>query len=287
MKAHRRVAARDAAAFGFVALGLGLVVGFAAAAGAEEAPAFIAHRAVYDLTLDRVAPKSAVQAAQGRIVYEFSGNACDGWVMSLRQVVQITTEKGEATVSDTLATSWEDAEGRTFRFANQNLIDRNLRDVSEGRAERAADGNVVVRTSKPAEGQAELGSGMVFPTEHMRRLIEAARKGETILSVKVFDGTESGRKVYDTMGVVGRPIMPDTIAALEPAVQRPELKDTRRWPVTVSYFEAGSDEQTPIYTLTFELFENGVSRDLALDYGDFRLRGQMTSLDILPPTPCR
>jgi hypothetical protein len=67
----------------------------------------------------------------------------------------------------------------------------------------------------------------------------------------------------------------------------PELKDTRRWPVTVSYFEAGSDQQTPIYTLGFELFENGISRDLTLDYGDFRLKGAMTTLDILPPTPCR
>ncbi|BBF92578.1 hypothetical protein BLTE_12630 [Blastochloris tepida] len=260
--------------------------GVAGEAVADEAPAFIAHRAVYDLTLDRLAAKSSVQGARGRIVYEFSGNACDGWAMSLRQVVQIDSEDGQ-TVSDTLATSWEDVAGRTFRFANQNLVDRNVREMSEGRAERAADGSVVVQIAKPAEGRVELGSGVVFPTQHMRRLIETARKGETILSVKVFDGTEAGRKVYDTMGVVGRAIAPGAEGSLEPVLRVPELKDTRRWPVTVSYFEAGSDQQTPIYTLGFELFENGISRDLTLDYGDFRLKGAMTTLDILPPTPCR
>ncbi|KAA5599000.1 cell envelope integrity EipB family protein [Blastochloris sulfoviridis] len=287
MNAICRVAARRAAA-----LGLGLAAGIATAAVAgeavaEEASAFIAHRAVYDLTLDRMAAKSTVQGARGRIVYEFSGNSCDGWAMSLRQVVQIDGEDGQSTVSDTLATSWEDVGGGTFRFANQNLVDRNVREVSEGRAERSADGNVVVQISKPAEGRVEIGSGVVFPTQHMRRLIETARKGETILSVKVFDGTDAGRKVYDTMGVVGRPVAPGGNGALEAAVRLPELKETRRWPVTVSYFEAGSDQQTPIYTLSFELFENGISRDLTLDYGDFRLKGTMATLDILPPTPCR
>ncbi|ALK09254.1 cell envelope integrity EipB family protein [Blastochloris viridis] len=272
-----------------LAAAVGLVVGSIALAAtpavADEPPAFVPHRAVYDLDLDGPITKSQVRAARGRIVYEFSGNACEGWAMSLRQVVQIEGADERSNVSDTLATSWEDAAAKTFRFANQSSVDRASQDVSEGRAERGADGRVTVKIAKPADGEAALGAGVVFPTEHMRRLVEAARKGERIVSAKVFDGTESGHKVYDTMSVVGRPIEPGT-GALEAAAQRPELAGLQRWPVTVSYFDAASDSQTPLYTLGFELFENGISRNLTLDYGDFRLRGEMATLELLAPMPC-
>jgi hypothetical protein len=205
--------------------------------------------------------------------------------MSLRQVVQIEGEDDQTNLSDTLATSWEDGPANTFRFANKSAIDATPQDVSEGRAERAADGRVVVKIAKPAEGEAALGAGVAFPTQHMRRILEAARKGERIFSVKVFDGTETGRRVYDTMAVIGRVIEPGA-GTLEQATRQPELAKVRRWPVTVSYFDAASESQTPIYTLGFELFETGVSRDLTLDYGDFRLKGEMATLEFLPATPC-
>jgi hypothetical protein len=264
---------------------IGLLIGSTAIAAADQPPAFLPHRAVYDLRLDRVTAKSTIQDAHGRIVYEFSGNSCEGWTMSLRQVVQIDGEDNQSNLSDTLATSWEDGVAKTFRFANKSSIDSKPQDISEGRADRAADDRVVVKISKPAEGEAALGAGVAFPTQHMRRILEAARKGEQIFSVKVFDGTESGRKVYDTMAVIGRPIEPGA-GSLETVAQRPELASVRRWPVTVSYFDAASESQTPIYTLGFELFETGISRELTLDYGDFRLKGEMVSLDFLTPMPC-
>ena len=61
-----------------------------------------------------------------------------------------------------------------------------------------------------------------------------------------------------------------------------------RWPVTISYFDKGAKggEQMPIYAITFELYENGVSRALKLDYGDFVVNGEMTSLEMRDVKPC-
>ena len=63
-----------------------------------------------------------------------------------------------------------------------------------------------------------------------------------------------------------------------------------RWPVTISYFDRAAGEkggeQTPIYAITFELYENGVSRALLLDYGDFVLSGEMTSIEMKTARPC-
>ena len=57
----------------------------------------------------------------------------------------------------------------------------------------------------------------------------------------------------------------------------------------LSYFEGkekDKSEQTPAYTLGFELYENGVSRALRLDYGNFALKGELKSIEFLKPTRC-
>jgi expansin (peptidoglycan-binding protein) len=56
----------------------------------------------------------------------------------------------------------------------------------------------------------------------------------------------------------------------------------------VSYFDrsGGSGEQTPVYAITFELYENGISRALLLDYNDFAISGELKSLEIRDVKPC-
>ena len=60
------------------------------------------------------------------------------------------------------------------------------------------------------------------------------------------------------------------------------------WPVSISYFDTGvGGETTPSYELTFQLYANGVSRKLRIDYGDFTLRGTLSSLEIFKAPKCR
>jgi hypothetical protein len=104
------------------------------------------------------------------------------------------------------------------------------------------------------------------------------------MEARVYDGAPDGRKVYDTLAVIGSPVK--GADKLEEAVQKPELSAMTRYPVTVSYFEAGTGERTPAYVLGFDLYENGISRALRLDYGSFALRGDLKSLELLKSTPC-
>jgi len=58
--------------------------------------------------------------------------------------------------------------------------------------------------------------------------------------------------------------------------------------VTISYFDRAqhSGEQTPVYAISFEAYENGVARALMLDYGDFTVSGELTSLEMKTAKPC-
>ena len=115
----------------------------------------------------------------------------------------------------------------------------------------------------------------MFPTEHVRRIIAAARDGKTLLQVSVYDGSDTGEKIYDTLTVIGKAIAPDEHKPTDAVAGQAAFAGLTRWPVTISYFDHAvaekSGEQTPVYAITFELYENGISRALLLDYGDFVL----------------
>jgi len=151
---------------------------------------------------------------------------------------------------------------------------------------------VAVSLSKPTQKNFNVPSGAVFPTEHMRRIIAAARAGKSLLELPVYDGSETGEKLYNTLTVIGRPIAPGDKAPDDASAKVPAMANLMRWPVTISYFDKLDEkseqggEQTPVYSIGFELFENGVSRALILDYTDFTIKGEMTSLDLKDGKPC-
>jgi hypothetical protein len=249
------------------------------------------HRAIYDLKLSQSRGTRGIEGVRGRILYDFSGSACDGYQLQFRQVSELDSGEGKPALSDLRSTTWEDGEGNKFRFNSENLFNERRTDIVDGRADRN-DKDVAVRLSKPSGKSFTVPSTAVFPTEHMRRIIAAAREGKSVLEFPVYDGSESGEKLYNTLTVIGHKIDPGSKVADDASAKIPELAKLARWPVTISYFDRTekkpeqSGEETPVYSISFELYENGISRSLTLDYTDFTISGQMTSLEMKSSKPC-
>jgi hypothetical protein len=247
------------------------------------------HRAIYELKLLRTRGKRDVEAVRGRILYDFSGSPCAGYALNFRQVSELNSGENKTALSDLRATTWEEGSAKRFRFSSENFLNEKSVDKVDGEAERDAD-HVGVKLAQPVDKTFDLDRTMVFPTEHMRRIIEAAREGKSILELPVYDGSENGQKVYSTMTLIGHEIAPDEKVPTDAAAGQAALAGLKRWPVTISYFDRNDKqrgEQVPIYSISFELYENGISRALALDYEDFVVGGEMSHLEIKDPTPCK
>ena len=275
-----------------LSLGLLLLLSISAAQSEDTAAApidLVAHRAIYDLSLGATRANSQVAGVRGRILYDFDGNACQGYSLEFRQVSELDSGEGKVSTSDLRSTTWEGADAKSFKFTSQNFVDENLIDSVDGHAERDAT-KTAVALEKPQQKSLNLAAGVVFPTEHMVRVIKAARAGENILSFPVYDGSETGDKVFDTLTVIGHEIAPGERNHDDAAATEPKLASVPRWPVTVSYFERGkaenNSEQMPAYAISFELYANGISRALALDYNNFVINGKLSSLDIKDAKPC-
>ena len=96
------------------------------------------HRAVYDLKLSKSHGSRGVEAVRGRILYDFSGNACEGYELKFRQVSELDSGEGQAALSDLRSSTWEDADAKKFRFNSENLFNEQQTDSVDGHAERNA-----------------------------------------------------------------------------------------------------------------------------------------------------
>lgn len=270
------------------ALATGVVTGKADAAASG---AFLPHQALYELSLLKSRGSNAINSARGRILYSFSGSACEGYTSEFRQVSEMNSGEGKVTLSDLRSTSWEDADGKTYRFKIDSRMNDTESSPVDGIAERTGD-HITVKLKLPQTKTFTIDGSTVFPTEQIQRIIAAAREGKSLLELTVYDGSDNGEKVFNTLSVIGQQIPGDrTIASPDPSTENDVMKSMRRWPVTVSYYEhdakPSDGEQTPVYAMSFELFENGVSRALVLDYNDFVISGALGKFDVKDSKPCK
>ncbi len=242
-----------------------------------EAGNLASHRAVYDLSLLRGG--GDVVDAEGRIVYEFIGNACEGYTTNVRQLTTLIGDAGAMTL-DTHVATFEEGDGSTLSFRTRTLLDGTSVTRTQGEAEIDDDGLQIV-LEEPRVAEITHAEHPVFPAEHIATLLAAADRGDSTLAMAVFDGGDEGDDIHDTFAVIGRALGPDSGSAFA------QLTQTQRWRVTLSYFdrdEAG--DGTPGYVAGFDLHENGVTTDLSLDFGDFALAGTMTGIEFLETGPC-
>lgn len=253
------------------------------ASAAEDGDRLAPHRAVYDLTLMQADERAGISGMDGRMVYEFKGSACAGYTTTFRFVTLIDTGE-DMRLSDQQTTTVEDLRARTFRFSTKSFSDQQLEKEVTGSAESRGKG-VEVSLTAPEKRALSLEEGR-FPTEHMLDVLENAKAGKRLFESRIFDGSDNADQTLMATTIIGKrsaPISDDTEAAKAGVLAKAEF-----FPVTIAYFnESRTADAKPSYRMTFKLYDNGVIRDLTMDYGDYSLSGKLTKLDILTPEPCK
>jgi hypothetical protein len=265
----------------------GTLTDWAHAFAGKESNKLVAHRAIYEMTLDDARSASGITGIDGRMVFEFTGSECNGYSLNMRMVTQMTDTQGQTNLTDLRSSTWEQGDGQKFRFQSAQYLNDKLGDITMGRAVRETPNEAVkVKLSQPSTAELDLSGPLLFPTQHSFALIAAARSGEGLFQARVYDGSEKGQKVYDTTAFIGTEVPPGDDPKLEQVAKDKGLGKLASWPVSIGYFETKGGDLTPSYQIDFRLYENGVSRDLLIDYGDFSIRGTLNSLEYLKATDC-
>lgn len=241
------------------------------------------HRAVYDISLARTEQGSGVSSAKGRMVFEVTGSACEGYKMRQRMVVNIGDEEGNLGLLDFQIKTFESGSGDVYSFDSRTTMNDEVVETVEGEARRSGSG-IEVNLVQPAKKTVQLGSGVLFPSQHLQAILDAALSNRKFLSVDIYEGAGTGEGSDAAAAAIGSAL---PISASVP------LRDGKRWPVSVGYYEPEKKkkedslgEEMPTYQMSFTLYENGVTNDLVMDYGDYALAGSLKQIEALTAPDC-
>jgi hypothetical protein len=254
-----------------------LAVFCAATAGAAEiAP----HRALYTMTLGRTTGDASVIGANGTMAYQW-GEVCDGWTVEQRYRLKMGySETPDVSIASNFVT-WEAKDGLSYRFNQKET--RNGTGDEEIRGTAKLDGPDKGGTAdfeKPEGKSFKLPDGMLFPSAHTIFLIDKAKAGEVFISKQIFDGATVENAVL-VSAVIGPKVAPDPEAAKKsPLLNRPG------WHVRLAFFPADAKVEKPDYELGMLLLDNGVSRDMVIDYGDYAIHATLDDIEALPKPGC-
>jgi hypothetical protein len=258
---------------------LGLVLVQAEPASAVElAPS----RVVYTTALSKAKPGSDIVAADGTMTLE-SGETCDAWTTEEHDQLTVHHLEGNVTVGTNFV-DWEAKDGLQFRFSQHNTKNGKPDDDISGEARLDGPGlGGSVSFSRPRDETLTLAPGVLFPTMHTIRMIERAASGDAFLAARVLDG-EGGQNAVDVSAVIGAPQDAASGAASE-AVKSP-LLERPSWRVHLAFFAADATSDTPKFQLDMRLLDNGITRDMVFDYGDFSIKATLKEIAPLPKPSC-
>lgn len=255
--------------------------------GSASAATLVSHRAIYDLEVSKMSDNSGYSSIEGKLAYELTGSVCEGWAVNYRIANRyVEAEKGSR-VLDTQLTTWESGDGLEMNLSQKQFIDNTLDSEERLVVKRPKPGAEANGTmTLPKELEFKVLPQALFPSTHQTKILEAARQGLTRDSSLVFDGSD-GEKMYRAITFIGKKRAPGTFALDQSNPQTETVRNLPSWPMTVSYYPAEDDQAAaPIYQASFNVYENGVSTDLLMDYGSYVLKGKLTKLDLLKSAPC-
>lgn len=256
----------------------------------EEKIVFQPHRAVYEVSLARASAASSIAHLAGRMVYELSGNSCDGYTQNLRFVTRTTNQNGDAQLSDLRSTSWENASTNALRFDVQNFHDADLAEASKGVAKRdAQSGDIRIQLKRPSVKQSTISGTTLFPIAHSKAVLKAARAGKIIFPSAFYDGSETGEKVYQTAAAIGKHLAGVELSTPETEATPHDLAHTvASWPVAMSYYDAAktNEDGRPSFEMSYRFHLNGVTSKFVIDHGDFAFNGTLIQLAFTAPAGC-
>jgi len=258
----------------------------ATASPAREAVTLQPHRIAYEVSLGPKSGNSTFTAASGLIALEFTGNACKGYETNFRQATLLADADGGNRQLDFRVKLWEDGGGKSFRFSVLNQINGQTTRNAEGEARRVADGSVSVSMTRPRGGRGDFDGGISFPSAMMIDLVRAARAGQRQFDAKVFDGSEGGEKVYQTIGTIGEKLEGERNKRLEPVMRGGDLDSVPRWVTSIAYFDNTPGDRLPVYTLRSVTFANGVLSDLVFEFPEFSLVAKAVRYEPLQGEAC-
>lgn len=242
---------------------------------------FVPHKALYDIKLVSTRSGAQIINISGQMFYDWKP-ACDAWISNHRfNLFYEYSDSPPMRITSDFST-YETFDGKTMNFTSQRKRDGNLFEELRGQAMRHDDNKGEAVYTIPKDLEFELSEGALFPMGHTLAVLSNIKQGKKFFKATIFDGSdEEGPVEINTfIGKSQDPMVIEESDDLEAA-----LLNTPAWRIRLAFFPLNKPSETSDYEMALTFHENGVIRDMIVEYDDFTLSQKLVALEKLD-APC-
>ena len=236
------------------------------------------HKAIYDIRMKSAGTGSQVLDVRGKMLFTFK-KSCDGWISNHKFALDYEYTGTSPVQIESKFTSFEKFDGTLLNFSSSRMAngeqDQELRGLAKTNINKAT-------YSIPENLSFDLSKTTLFPAMHTVKLIEAAEQGKKIVNATVFDGSDDQGPV-EINAVIGKKFMGEPDDKLNQ-----KLTSRSGWSMRLAVFPNAKDDNqtTSDYEMTMTLQENGIIRDMLIDYHNFSVTQKLVALEPIIDDTC-
>ena len=120
---------------------------------------------------------------------------------------------------------------------------------------------------------------ILFPTEHLKILLENAKKNINFHTAKVFFGSDKENLVKIVSSFIGKKMKTDV------SIENDLLKK-QVWPIQLSFYDLNQKKPDPKTKVIAYVDENGIAHSFTVDYGSYKMKGKLVSIEKVSKLRC-
>ena len=255
-----------------------LIIFFISFVNSATSSQLLSHKAIYTLNIENIKDNSFLEGGQGQTFFEISEN-CNGWntkedyviVYELSDKKMANSFSSYSTFENYLGTKHSFELNEKSQFSGdksyQGYVEKNKKSIS---------GSIINNSIEKITFKKDI----LFPIEHLLKLIKAAKSGEKIFTKKVFFGNEDEEYIKIVSAFIGqiRDSKSDDIEY---------LKGKKIWPIKVAFYREKTQQENPEYEIYLEIDNLGVVHSYKVDYGNFEIKASLKKFEIIPKKKCK
>ena len=236
----------------------------------------LSHKATYILNVENI-KNSFLEGGQGQTFFEIQ-EVCDGWNVREDYVLIYELPNKKSAKSFSSFTTFENKTSTKHSFQLTEKSDLNGENDYQGFVEKNKkniSGSMINRNIK----KLTFNKNTLFPLEHLKRVIQKAKAGQTIFNAEVFFGNEESNPIKTVSTVISNK-------------RRAKVHNNKNvsavmvWPIKIAFYSKAENKTSPDYEISLELDEVGVVYSYKVDYGDFEVIAKLKDFKVIEKQVC-
>ena len=237
----------------------------------------LSHKAYYNLILEQLERSSLLESGNGKSTYLFK-KSCSGWLLKENLVLTFNLSNNKSANTFSKFETFEDFLSQDFSFDHYDKSDISgiLNYQGFVRKEKKKLKGMLIENKLH---QIEFAEKILFPTEHLIKLIELAKQKKRFFYSNVFFGSSKENLVKKVSAFIGKE------KNISIKINSKILKQ-KIWPIRLAFFNFKSGRSSPETEISIELDEGGVIHNYEVDYGDYKMVAVLDKIEKIEDESC-